>query len=121
MNGALEDARSRRFWWGLLLVWVPFLLVIVPGLLNAFRGVSEQKAIGMGAIAGITAEYFATFGFLVSLVFQVTAIVLLLRTLSKEHPARGLLSIISIGCSVFMLLLSGLYVWVIWGLRSYRP
>ena len=121
MNGALEDAKSRRFWWGLLLVWGTFLLVALPGFLNAFRGISEQKATGMGASAGAMSESFATFGFLVSLVFQVTAIIFLSRTFSKEHPARGLLSLISIGCSVLMLLLSGLFGWTAWIGLSHHP
>lgn len=121
MNGAPEDAKSRRFWWGLLLVWGPFVLVTLPGFFNAFRGVSEQKAIGMGAVAGIMAEEYATFGLIVGLIFQVCAIVLLLRTFSKEHLARGLLSIISIGCSVFTLLLSSLSVWMIWALLRHHP
>lgn len=121
MNGALEDAKSKRFLWGLLLAWGPFLLVILPGLLSAFRGISEQKAIGMGALGGIMAEGYATFGLILGFILQVCAIALLLRTFSKEHLARGLVSIISIGCSVFMLLLSSLSVWVIWGLLRHHP
>lgn len=118
MNGALEDAKSRRFLWGALLVWSPFLLVVLPGLLNAFHGISEQKATGIGAIAGGMAGFFATFGFLVILVFQVTAIIFLLRIFSKEHLTRGFFSVISIGCSLFVPLLSGLSMWMVWVLGS---
>jgi hypothetical protein len=116
MNGELEATKRRRFGWGLLLVWGPFVLVVLPSIINAFHGISEQRAVGIGAIAGAMAEEYATFGLLVSLVLQVSAIILLLRTFSKEHFARGLFSIISICCSGLMLFLSGLFVWMIWGL-----
>lgn len=121
MDGALEDAKGKRFLWGLLLVWSPFFLVILPGVVNAFHGISEQKATGIGAIAGGISEFFATFGFLVNLVFQLTAIVFLARTFSKDRLARGFLSIISIGCSVFILLLSGVSVWLVWISLSHHP
>jgi hypothetical protein len=119
MNGELEDAKGRRFKWGLLLAWSP--LVLVPGVIEAFRGVSEQKAVGMGAIAGAMAGEYATFGVIVSVVFQVSAIVLLFRTFSKEHFARGLFSVVSICCSGLMLFLSGLFLWFFWARVARHP
>jgi hypothetical protein len=121
MNGETEDAKSRRFLWGVLLVWGPFILVTLPGLFYAFRGVSEQRATGMGAIAGIMAEGYATFGLIVGFAFQVYAIILLVRTFSKEHLARGFFSIISISCSVCTLLVSSLSVWAVWALLRHHP
>lgn len=32
------------------------------GMSNAFRGVFEQKATGLGAVAGVIAEGYVTFG-----------------------------------------------------------
>jgi len=121
MNGSLEDANSRRFLWGLLLVWSQFVLVLLPNLLNAFHGISQQRATGTGAIAGAMVEDYANFGFIAGLVFQVTAIIFLLRAFSKEHLARSFVSIISIGCSVLMLLLSGLFGWTAWMGLTHHP
>jgi|HubBroStandDraft_4_1064222.scaffolds.fasta_scaffold1620279_1 hypothetical protein len=121
MNGELENAKGRRFRWGLLLAWTPFVLVVVPGVSKAFRGVSEQSAVGVGAIAAAMAGSYATFGLIVSLVFQVSAIVLLFRTFSKEHFARGLVSVVSICCSGLTLFLSGLFLWLVWIQAARHP
>ena len=40
----MDGAKSLR--WGILLAWVP-LAVVVPGMMNAFRGITKQKATGL--------------------------------------------------------------------------
>ncbi len=62
------------------------------GLYHAFRGVSREKATGLAAVAGGVTELLATFGLAVTLVFEVVAIILLLRSFSGERPARAILS-----------------------------
>ena len=113
MNGELDDKTARKFAWGLTLVWAPFILLFVPTVLNAFHGVSEQKAIGMGAIAGIMAGVFATFGLIVAIALEMIAIVILIRTISKRHVLRGAVAVISICCGSLMIFTWGAYMWLI--------
>ena len=56
------DQDQKRFAWGVGLAWLPVLLGVVPALVNAFRGVSQEKATGLAAIAGGFAEALAIFG-----------------------------------------------------------
>ena len=94
-NSQSDDAKKRRFLWGVLLAWIPFLFFV----LNAFREISTQKTTGLGAVAGGVTEAFATFGFAASVALQVTAIVLLVRAFSKKHPTRTFFAVLSICCS----------------------
>jgi hypothetical protein len=112
-NSPLDDAQKRRFLWGVLLAWIPFLFFV----LNAFREISTQKATGLGAVTGGFAEAFATFGFATTVVLEVAGIVLLVRTFSKEHPMRTFLSVISISCSGLTLAILGLSLWYFFRLR----
>ena len=82
------------------------------GLYHAFRGVSREKATGLAAVAGGVTELLATFGLAVTLVFEVVAIILLLRSSSGARPARAILSALSICCSGFMLVIIGLFLWL---------
>src|SRR5437899_12068045 len=56
---ASMDQDRKRFAWGVGLAWLP-LLSLVPGLFSAFRGVSQEKATGLAAVAGGLAEALAT-------------------------------------------------------------
>jgi hypothetical protein len=106
-NSPSDDATKKRFLWGVLLAWVPFLFFV----LNALREISTQKATGLEAVAGRFTEAFATFGFAASAALPVTAIVLLLRALSKEHPTRTFFAILSICCSALTLSILALCLW----------
>jgi hypothetical protein len=108
---------KRRFLWGVLLAWAPWLFVGILGLVNILKGISEQKATGLGAVAGGLAEAFITFGLATTLVFEVSAIVLLVRTFSRQHQLRSLSSVICICMSALMILLVGLFLWSV----SVRP
>jgi hypothetical protein len=111
-TGRPDDPAKRRFLWGVLLAWTPFFFSVFPGLLNAFREISTQKATGLGAVAGGLTEAFATFGLFATVVFEVTALVLLVRAFSKGHPMRTFFSVLSICCSGLMLTILGLFLWL---------
>jgi hypothetical protein len=49
-------------------------------MLNSIRGISEQKATGLGAVAGGLAEACAIFGVILGFVLPVGAIASLLRS-----------------------------------------
>jgi len=59
----MNDLATRRFLGGLLLAWVPWIPTLV-GLGYAFRGISSQKATGVGAVAGGVAESLVLWGLL---------------------------------------------------------
>jgi hypothetical protein len=111
MNDQTIEIKRKHFLGGVSLVWIPFLFFATPtliGLSHVFRGVSREKATGLAAVAGGVTELLATFGLAVTLVFEVVAIILLLRSFSGERPARAILSALSICCSGFMLVIIGL-------------
>ncbi|MBZ5571614.1 MAG: MotA/TolQ/ExbB proton channel family protein [Acidobacteriia bacterium] len=110
----MDDPEKRRFLWGISLAWAPWVPLLIGGILgvaNAFKGISEQKATGLGAVAGGLAEAFLMFGMVATLVFEVGAIVLLVRAFSGKHWLRSLFSVVSIFLSALMIFLLGLCVW----------
>ena len=109
----MDDVSKRRLLWGALLAWSPWVPSLI-GLGNAFRGISEQKATGLGAVAGGLSEIFILWGIGGVLIGQVVAIVLLSRTFSSGHWIRSLFAVLSIGLSVLTLLLVGIFVWFYW-------
>jgi len=109
----MDQVRKKRFYWGLLLVWAPWLPTLI-GLANAFRGISTEKATGLGAVAGGFTELFVTVGLISTVVYQVVAIVFFVRTFEKGHWFRNLFSAVSIFFSVLLLLLTCGFVWLSW-------
>jgi hypothetical protein len=107
-----DERRRRRFYWGVALAWLPFLPV-VAGLVNAFRSISQQKATGLGAVAGGIAEMGVVFVLTLVPVFAISAIVLLVRSFSKEHPVRSALAVISLCWMGLMLSVLTLFVWLV--------
>ncbi|MFI5089915.1 MAG: hypothetical protein ACHP7P_07635 [Terriglobales bacterium] len=118
MDAQADAIKRKRFLWGVLLAWAPFLFFVI-GFLSAIRGISSQKATGLGAVAGGISEFLATFGLAVTVVFEVCAIVLLLRAFSRGHSARSFFSVLSLCCSGFMILFLGLFFWVSYLWRSH--
>jgi hypothetical protein len=109
----MDDIKRKRFLWGVCLAWIPFLFLTIPTTINiviALREISGEKATGLGAVAGGLMEFFSAFGLATTLVFEVVAVILLLRTFSADRPMRTLLSIISICCSGFMLTILALFL-----------
>ena|SRR5579864_4398354 len=105
------EPRRNRFVWGLVLAWAPAIPFII-GMSNTFRGISEHKATGLGAVAGGLAEAYLIFGLVAVFAFQVGAIVLLAGSFSEGHLLRAFFSLASIGWSVLTLLFFGLSLWL---------
>ncbi|MGC2193057.1 MAG: hypothetical protein WA628_00170 [Terriglobales bacterium] len=112
------DLDKKRFAWGVGLVWVPMLLLLGPGLFNAFRVIGQEKATGLAAEAGGFAEALATFGLLAFVVCQVAAIVLLARGMRREEWGRSMVAVVSIVSSVGILALTALATWWLWHVRG---
>ncbi len=115
MESVLEEKADKRFLWGILLAWIPIIVFLSPtvfALWTVFRGISEQKATGIVAVAGGFTEALLTFGFLALLLFEVAAIVLLLRSISKAHPMRALFSVVSACCGGFMITMLAIFAWL---------
>src|SRR5690242_16749340 len=75
----MDAAKNLR--WGILLAWAPLAVVVAPGILNAFRGITEQKATGLGAVAANIAEVMVIWGVLSLIAVEVASLVLLGRAL----------------------------------------
>jgi hypothetical protein len=103
--------RRRRFLWGVFLAWST-LPPLMYGCANSFKGISQQKAIGLAAVVAGLAEGLIPYGLLLTVIVQVTAIVMLVRGFSSEHSGRSVLSVVSIGWSVLTLLLLTTMVWL---------
>jgi hypothetical protein len=112
-NSRTDDVKEKRLLWGVLLAWVPFFFFVFPAIFE----ISTQKATGLGAVAGGLAS--STFGLAAGVVFEVTAIVLLLRAFSRGHPTRTFFSVISICCSGLTLAILGLCLWFFFRLHPY--
>jgi hypothetical protein len=110
----LEITQKKRFHRGLLLAWVPLIFFIVPtaiGIIRAITQVSSTKASGLAAVAVVLAEVAAMFGLVVIVASEVVGIVMLVRTLSRNHPIRTLVATVSVTCSGLLLLVLGLFFW----------
>ena len=108
-----EIADKNKFRLGMLLAWIPLLFFIVPtaiAIIGAFISMANHVT-GVGAVAGGFAEVLATFGLVVALGSEIAAIVMLLRTLSRSHPFRTVVSIVTVCCSALLLSLIGLFFW----------
>ena len=108
-----DDRKRRRFFWGLALAWLPFIPVPI-GLANTFRGISENKATGIGAVAGGIAEMGAFYVLALAPILTVAAMVLLVRSLSKAHPLRNILAVISVCWGALMIAVLALFFWLVY-------
>jgi hypothetical protein len=102
-NDSTHESKTKGFLWGTALTWtlsIPFII----GIFHSFRGISEQKATGVGAIVGGLEAGYATFGLILGLLLPVVAIVLLMRSFSSGHRVRALFSVLYIGWNVVMVM-----------------
>lgn len=113
MTNEAVNTVGNRFLWGAVLAWVPFVIIVVPGFMKMFRGITNQKATGLGAVAGGLSEAFATFGLIAFVAAQVFAIFLLVRSLGTGGPVQNIFAILSIALSVVTLLAIPLLLWLI--------
>ena len=102
----------------MLLAWAPWVPTLI-GLGYAFRGISSQKAIGVGAVAGGLGESLVLWGLVSMIACQVIAITWLVRSISREHWMRSVVSVASVCASAVILLLMGLFVWLAWFHRQF--
>jgi hypothetical protein len=109
----VDELKRRRFLLGVGLAWTPWISTLV-GIGYTFRGIWEQKATGLGAVAGGLSETFVLYGIGAILLVQIAAIVLLFRAFSPGHWARSLFCVVSICMSGLMLLLVGFFLWFSW-------
>jgi hypothetical protein len=110
-DGSSYDRKRKWFLWGTVLTWTVSIPLII-GMFNSFRGISEQKAIGLGAVADGLAEGYVTFALILALVKPVAAIVLLVRSFSKKHRMRALFSVLYICWGALALAAAGTFVWM---------
>src|SRR5258708_4789438 len=101
MDIQTDGIKRKRFLWGVGLAWTPFLFLIIP-LFSAFCGIAREKATGMAVLGGALVEFFSTFGLAATLVFEVAAIILLLRTFSGGRPGGAPFSVMCICCCGFI-------------------
>jgi len=117
MNEHLQEVSERGFRRGLALAWIPSIPLVLA-ILNSFHRMSEQKATGLGAIAGGLAEVYLPFVILLTLGVEVAAIVFLIRSFSRPHLGRTLVSVFSIAWSMLVI---ASFALLIWGLYIYVP
>jgi len=107
----MDERAKKRFFWGVLLAWIPALPLVFTFFL-VFRDLSTSHATGLAAVAGGLAEAYATLGVGLTLVFEVAAVVLLVRSFSRGQLMRSLITVVSLGCSALILFLFGIFVWL---------
>jgi hypothetical protein len=115
MNEGSSHGRPRKwFFWGAVLAGIssiPFITLFF----NALRGISQEKATGLGAIAGGLTKAYETFGLILTFVLPVAAIVLLSRSFTGgnlTHKIFSLLFIVWTGCMLLVYCLGGWFVFV---------
>src|SRR5579863_4022014 len=106
-----DDAKRKRFLWGVALAWAPWVPVIF-GLGNAFVGIANTKATGLAAVAGGFLEMKLMIAAM--LICEISAMALLFRTFSRGHELRSVFSVFSICASGLLIVLFGLSIWFVW-------
>lgn len=109
----MEELKKKRFAWGVFLAWTPWIPAMIS-LRYAFKGISEQKATGLGAVAASLSELFVVWGIGAMIISQVAAIFWLCRAFSHEHWIRNVLSAISLCLSGLMLMIVCFSLWFAW-------
>jgi hypothetical protein len=110
-NSSSYDRKRTWFVLGSVLTWilsVPFLI----GMFNAFRGISEQKATGLGAVAGGLAEIGMTLAIILGFGLPIAAIVLLIKSFAPKSGTRSLISVLYICWNAFMFVVVSLLAWL---------
>jgi len=111
-EGSSHGYPQRWFLWGMVLAGlssIPFITLFF----TAFKGISQEKATGLAAVAGGLTEGYVMFGLLLSFLLPVAAIVLLGKSFSGSNRTRRLFSVLFIGWSSFILLLYSLGGWLL--------
>jgi len=114
------DRKHLWFLWGSILTWILSIPFII-GMFNTFRGISEQKATGLGAVAGGLAEMGLTLMLILGLVLPIAAIVLLVKSFRSGARIRSLVSVFYICWNVLMLAIVSLDAWLIFVYLPHKP
>jgi len=107
-----DDLVQRRFLWGLLLSWSPWVPTLF-GIGAALVGVLNSKATGIAVLAGGIAELLVWWGIVAILISQIAAITWLARSFSTTHIWRSLIAAASIFASTVTLFL--MCAFLFWG------
>jgi len=91
----MNDVNTRRFWWGVVLSWAPWIPPLT-GLAIALRRMSHEKSTGLAVVSVGLAESFVFWGVLSIIAAQAAATVFLFRSFERGHPMRSVVSTISI-------------------------
>jgi hypothetical protein len=111
------DIDKKRFGLGMGLAWVPILLVMGPGVVSTFRGISQEKATGLAAVAAGFMEFFVMFGFVAFVACEVAGIVILARGIRRERWGRSMAAVVSIAASLLILTSMVSMMWWFWHLQ----
>ena len=108
-----EDQRKRnRFLWGIALAWLPFLPLIVALVKEALRGISEQKATGIGAVSGGFVLVGVWYFWVLAPLSVIAAFIFLVRSFSKAHPVRNVVATVSLCWALLMAGVLGIFGWL---------
>lgn len=110
----MEDSLKKRFLWGLLLAWVPWVPTMI-GIGYLFIGISNSKATGFAVVAAGMIELLVSWGLVAMFISQTVAIVWLFRSFSSAHILRSLIAAASILASGLTLFL--VCAFLVWGRR----
>lgn len=103
----------NRFGLGILLAWAPFAIMAGLGFMRAITEIQNQKATGLGAVAGGFSESFVTFGIVAFLATQVMAIMLLVGCIGQGETSQTIVAILSMGLSALGIVATVLSVWAV--------
>lgn len=53
----MDEVEKKRFLWGVFLAWAPWVPVLLAVGRGIFKGISEQKATGIGELLPVSMSY----------------------------------------------------------------
>jgi hypothetical protein len=108
------DVNRKRFRYGVLLAWVPVLILVVPGILSMVSVFDRSKTTGLGAVAGGWSQGFTMFGLVTFVAAQVAAIILLGKSFSETNRSQRWLAVLTIIVSLLFLAMCFGSLWLVY-------
>jgi hypothetical protein len=108
-----DDRKRNRFLWGIALAWLPFLPLAVALVKEVLRGISQQKATGIGAVSGGAVLVGVWYFWILAPLSVIAAFMFLVRSFSKAHPVRNLVATVSLCWALLMAGVLGILGWLI--------
>jgi hypothetical protein len=112
MQQQLSGETNKLFIWGIILAFIPSIGLLL-GVFNGLRGISNQNATGLGAVAGGFEEAFVTTGALAAILLPIIVIVMLIKSLSGSSSFRKFVSVVSIGWCALLLVFCVASLWTV--------